>query len=315
MRSPVRFRPVAVITVAAAALVLTGCAGSPEPAPTGTAASLCDAVAPAGAASDAVEVRGEVGTQPEATFAAPLTVDDVQSTVVVTGSGERVDSGEFVTYAVTAFDAQNGAMVDSAGYGPGEILPSQISPDSVLGRVLGCATVGTRVAAALPATGSSAAAVYVIDLLGITPTAAWGEPQTPREGAPGVELQDDGAPVIDVPAEDPPTEVVVDVLKRGDGTMVESGDSVLVQYTGARWSDGSVFDSSWDRGTPASFVTTQVVDGFRRALEGQTVGSQVLVVVPPAFGYGASEGNELQNETLVFVVDILGTQHPVTAQG
>jgi peptidylprolyl isomerase len=311
----VRFRPVAVITVAAAALVLTGCAGSPEPAPPGTAASLCDAVAPAGAASDAVQVSGEVGARPEAVFTTPLTVDDVQSTVVVDGSGERVDSGEFVTYTVTAFDAQNGAMVDSAGYGPGEILPSQISPDSVLGKVLGCATVGTRVAAALPATGSSAAAVYVIDLLGITPTAAWGEPQAPRPGAPEVRLQDDGAPVIDVPAGDPPSEVVVDVLKRGDGAMVESGDSVLVQYTGARWSDGSVFDSSWDRGTPASFVTPQVVDGFRRALEGQTVGSQVLVVVPPAFGYGASEGNELQNETLVFVVDILGTQHPVTAQG
>lgn len=310
-----RFRSLAVITTTAAALALAGCAGSAEPAPTGTTASLCDAVAPAGAASDAVQVSGEVGAQPEAAFTAPLTVDDVQSTVVVTGSGERVDSGEFVTYAVTAFDAQNGAMVDSAGYGPGEILPSQISPDSVLGKVLGCATVGTRVAAALPATGSSAAAVYVIDLLGITPTAAWGEPQAPRPGAPEVRLQDDGAPVIDVPAGDPPTEVVVDVLQRGDGAMVESGDSVLVQYTGVRWSDGSVFDSSWDRGTPASFVTTQVVDGFRQALEGQTVGTQVLVVVPPAFGYGASEGNELQNETLVFVVDILGTQHPVAAQG
>jgi len=311
----VRFRPLAVTTVAAAALALAGCAAGPEPAPTGAAASLCDAVAPAGAASDAVEVSGEVGVQPTARFAAPLTVDDVQSTVVVAGSGERVDSGQFVTYAVTAFDAQSGALVDSAGYAPGEILPSQISPDSVIGRVLGCATVGTRVAATLPATGSSAAAVYVIDLLGITPTAAWGEPQQPRPGAPEVDVQDDGAPIITIPAGDPPTDVAVDTLRRGDGPVVQPGDSVLVQYTGARWSDGSVFDSSWDRGTPASFVTTQVVDGFRQALEGQSVGSQVLVVVPPAFGYGAAEGNELQNETLVFVVDILGTQHPVAAQG
>lgn len=310
-----RFRPFAVIITAAAALALAGCTAGAEPAPTGTAASLCDAVAPAGTASDAVQVSGEVGTQPTAQFAAPLTVDEVQSTLLVAGPGERVDAGEFVTYAVTAFDAQNGAMVDSAGYSPGEILPSQISPDSVLGRVLGCATVGTRVAAALPATGSSAAAVYVIDLLGITPTAAWGEPQQPRPGAPAVDVQDDGAPVITVPASDPPTDVAVDTLRRGDGPVVAPGDSVLVQYTGVRWSDGSVFDSSWDRGTPVSFVTTQVVDGFRLALEGQSVGSQVLVVVPPAFGYGAVEGNELQNETLVFVIDILGTQHPVAAQG
>ena len=65
------------------------------------------------------------------------------------------------------------------------------------------------------------------------------------------------------------------------------GDTVLVHYTGVKWSDGTVFDSSWERGAPASFATTGVVEGFKQALEGQTVGSQVLVVIPPEFGYGA----------------------------
>jgi peptidylprolyl isomerase len=51
------------------------------------------------------------------------------------------------------------------------------------------------------------------------------------------------------------------------------------------------------------------VTGFQQALEGQTVGSQVVVVIPPEFGYGGQEGHELAEETLVFVVDILGTQH------
>ncbi|WP_262000771.1 FKBP-type peptidyl-prolyl cis-trans isomerase [Microbacterium sp. Mcb102] len=45
--------------------------------------------------------------------------------------------------------------------------------------------------------------------------------------------------------------------------------------------------------------------GFQKALEGQKVGSQVVVVMPPSDGYGASEGHELQKESLVFVVDIL----------
>jgi len=90
-----------------------------------------------------------------------------------------------------------------------------------------------------------------------------------------------------------------------------------VQYTGVKWSDGTVFDSSWEAGAPTSFQTTGVVDGFRQALEGQTVGSQVVVVIPPAFGYGEGEINDadLKGETLVFVVDILGVEHaPAAAQ-
>ena len=62
-----------------------------------------------------------------------------------------------------------------------------------------------------------------------------------------------------------------------------------MHYTGVKWSDGTVFDSSWEAGAPATFATTGVVEGFKQALEGQTVGSQVLVVIPPAFGYGAAE--------------------------
>ncbi len=126
---------------------------------------------------------------------------------------------------------------------------------------------------------------------------------------PTVELADDGDPTITIPDGDAPTEVELETLKTGDGAVVASGDTVLVHYTGVKWSDGSVFDSSWERGVPSSFQTTGVVEGFQQALEGQTVGSQVVVVIPPEFGYGAQEGHELQDETLVFVVDILGTQH------
>ncbi|WP_292813075.1 FKBP-type peptidyl-prolyl cis-trans isomerase [Microbacterium sp.] len=146
-------------------------------------------------------------------------------------------------------------------------------------------------------------------MIGVTPTAAWGEEQEPVDGMPTVEIGEDGEPSITVPEGDAPTDVQLEVLKQGDGAIVEAGDNVLVQYTGVAWSDGSVFDSSWERGAPASFSTSGVVDGFRQALEGQAVGSQVVVVIPPEFGYGASEGHELQDETLVFVVDILATQH------
>jgi peptidylprolyl isomerase len=315
--SSVRIRSLATLSlVAAAAVVLAGCSGSsaPEASPTGTPSDLCSAAAPSGAASDSVTVDGEFGANATVSFDAPLEVSEVESTVVTEGSGDAVEPGDYVSYALTAFDASTGDQLGTLGYGDGDLLPQQISPDSVLGQFFGCAPVGTRVASVLPSQdGSSPAMVYVVDLLGVTPLAAWGEEQAPVEGFPTVELDDAGAPTITIPDAEAPTEVQLETLKLGDGPQVQPGDTVLVQYRGVKWSDGEEFDSSWSRDMPASFETTGVVDGFRQALEGQTVGSQVVVVIPPAAGYGASEGHELQNETLVFVVDILGTQHPATS--
>jgi len=81
-----------------------------------------------------------------------------------------------------------------------------------------------------------------------------------------------------------------------------------VQYQGTNWRTGEVFDESWGRGTPTPFSTDQVVSGFATAMIGQEVGSQVLVVIPPAEGYGTagqpSAGIE-PTDTLVFVIDIL----------
>lgn len=311
----VRTRPLVALSLAAAsALLLAGCSGSPDPAtsetPSATAAAdLCDAMVESGSATDAVTVEGEVGQKSTATFTAPIEIDQLQSKVIAEGTGDPVAAGDLVTYALSAFSADTGEELGSFGYADSPALPQQISADSPLGQLLGCSAPGTRVVAAFPATDQAAGEVYVVDLLGVVPNAAWGETQEPVDGMPTVELDEDGAPTITVPEGDAPTQVELSTLKKGDGAVVESGDNVLVNYTGVKWSDGSVFDSSWENGAPASFQTTGVVAGFQQALEGQTVGSQVLVVVPPEFGYGASEGHELQDETLVFVVDILGTQH------
>lgn len=308
-----RIRPLAALSVAAlSAVLLAGCAGSnPDatPSPTGTGtADLCAAMAPSGEASESITVDGEVGEKSTANFTSPLEVDELQSTVVVEGEGDPVAAGDLVSYALSAFNAETGEELGSFGYADNPVLPQQISADNPLGQLLGCATPGTRVVAAFPASESAGAEVYVVDLLEVVPGAAWGEEQDPVEGMPTVELAEDGEPTITIPDGEAPTEVELATLKKGDGATVESGDTVLVNYTGVKWSDGTVFDSSWEAGVPTSFQTTGVVAGFQQALEGQTVGSQVLVVIPPEFGYGASEGHELQEETIVFVVDILGTQ-------
>nr|WP_243847507.1 FKBP-type peptidyl-prolyl cis-trans isomerase [Microbacterium ulmi] len=159
----------------------------------------------------------------------------------------------------------------------------------------------------VPASGSSAAQVYVIDVLGVTPADEWCAVSEPGPDFPTVEFGADGAPTITIPAAEPPTDVELEVVQEGDGDVVEPGDEVTVNYTGVKWSDGSVFDSSWEGGTPATFTTTGVVAGFQRALEGQTVGSKVVVSMPPACGYGeeGSSSHELAGETLVFALEII----------
>jgi FKBP-type peptidyl-prolyl cis-trans isomerase len=88
---------------------------------------------------------------------------------------------------------------------------------------------------------------------------------------------------------------------------------VRVHYTGVTWDEREVFDSSWDS-EPASMTLDSVVPGFAAALEGQTVGSQVLVVIPPEQGYGdQAQGAIPANSTLVFVIDILGLDEPPQA--
>jgi len=322
----VRIRPFAALSVVAVStLLLAGCSGSagPDatPTPTSTSSSECLLDAQPGADSDAIEVTGE-GTDLAATIPDSLTYENVERTIVTEGSGDDLAAGDFVSGYYTLYDGSTGEVLqdssDSSADDSGEVpilLDAQNS--QLLVAVLECAPLGSTIAMSIPGTafGEGASPVVVVaqttDLL---PTSADGAEQDPVDGMPTVELADDGAPTITIPDADAPTEVQIADLKKGDGPVVESGDTVFVQYTGVKWSDGSVFDSSWDRGQPTAFQTTGVVEGFQQALEGQTVGSQVLVVIPPAFGYGAQEGHELQKETLVFVVDILGVQRAASQQ-
>jgi len=317
----VRLRPLAALSVAAvSALLLAGCAGSGDttatPEATATvAADLCSSAAPTGAASEGITVSGEVGSSPTVEITTPIDSTDLtlERTITVEGTGDALVAGDFVNYAITVVSGTTGEVLDQAGYAAGDLLPEQISPENG-GQLFGCATVGSRLTiAGATSDETTPIVVYVIDVLGVTPTAAWGEPQAPVDGMPTVTLADDGTPSITIDTSaTPPTETEVATLKKGDGYTVASGDTVLIQYRGARWSTGELFDGgdTWDGGSPYSAATTGFVAGFQKALEGQTVGSQVLVVITPADGYGEGEINDsdLVGETLVFVIDILGAQ-------
>jgi hypothetical protein len=300
----------ALPTFTLSAVLLVGCTtADPEADNTATGpspANLCDSAAPSGSASEAVTVQGPVGEASTLTFEAPLVSDRDQTTVIHEGSGDPVESGQLITYAFTSYRADTGERIGSIGYGEKAAGPEQISSENHLGRIFGCASPGTRVVATGPSRGG-VPEVIVYDFLTIVPSAAWGEPQEPVEGMPIVTLAEDGEPTIEVPGGEPPTAVELGVLKKGDGAAVAAHDGVLVQYIGVTWSHGSVFHSSWDSGAPVFFPPIGF-DAFRQALEGQAVGSQIIVVIPPEFRDGTEEWSEpeLAGETLVLVGDILG---------
>lgn len=311
-----RTRPLAALSLAAvAAVLLAGCAsGTSDPeSTTASAASddVCAAAATSGAASDAVAVEGEVGSEPTASFAAPLDVTTIERTVAVEGEGAVLADGDYVDYALSVFDASTGELVDASGYGDASLSPIQLTSGSGADQFIGCASIGSRIVVALPSSdGTSAAQVYVLDVLGSTPADQWCAIGEDSSGLPAVTFDDAGVPTIAAPSGDAPGDVRLQVLTEGDGEVVESGDSVTVNYTGMKWSDGTVFDSSWESGEPATFTTTGVVAGFQRALEGQKVGSTVLVSMPPSCGYGeaGSSSSELAGQTLVFVLNIVSRE-------
>jgi peptidylprolyl isomerase len=135
---------------------------------------------------------------------------------------------------------------------------------------------------------------------------------------PTVTATTGSAPVVKIPSTGtPPTTLVTKTLIKGSGPAVSKGQYVVAQYVGVIWRTGKVFDASWTRGQPFGFTLgatpSQVITGWDMGLVGQTVGSRVLLVIPPADGYGKTGSTQAGikgTDTLVFVVDLLGAVTP-----
>ena len=95
------------------------------------------------------------------------------------------------------------------------------------------------------------------------------------------------------------------VLREGDGPNPTETDRVIVHYRGML-SDSTVFDSSYDRGQPASFLVSQMIPGFKEALLVMSPGSHVRITIPPELGYGDTgiPGTIPPNATLIFEIEM-----------
>lgn len=103
-----------------------------------------------------------------------------------------------------------------------------------------------------------------------------------------------------------PSGLQYEVLKEGDGPQPAADDQVVVHYTG-KLIDGTVFDSSEDRGVPATFGVTQVIPGWVEALQLMKAGSTWRLFIPSALAYGPQGAGNIigPNATLIFDVTLI----------
>ena len=252
-----------------------------------------------------VEVAGAFGQRPTVTIPPGLVVEETTTNVLIEGTGAPLVEGASVLLDYYAVDAVTGEVVaDTFGTLP-EIRTLRADDiGAPLFDLLNGKTEGTRVERI--ELGTQARPNPHIVVVDAVPSRATGTPVPATEGEPTVVLGPDGAPTSTSPAAGPPNKVSTAVLIKGDGPQVGAGQSVIVQLTALRWADGAVVDSTWGV-APRAMAVADGYPGLRAGLIEASVGSQILIVIPPV------EGNQV--DTLVYVVDILASADVVLPPG
>lgn len=267
--------------------------------------------APASSASQApLDVQGTSGGPPTLEYEKPFDVRRPGSSTVWPGTGDVLERDDPVLLNLYAQDGRDGTELQNTfRTAPAAFTMAEESLGNNLFEALEGVRVGARIS--LVEEDDGVPVLLVVDVLPARASGVDGAP-VPRS-LPQVRLDDLGAPEIRVPrGAEPPGELVVHPLVRGSGQQVRAGQVLTVEFTAVRWSDGAVVDTTWSEGTPpqsAEIGIGRLVEGWDQGLVEQTVGSQVLLVVPPQDGY-ANTTSRLAGETLVYVVDILDAHEP-----
>jgi peptidylprolyl isomerase len=290
----------------------------------------CGSTSHAASSSPAVSVTGGFGQAPVVKIPATKAGTSLTVKTLVNGSGPALAKTDaFVgNYAIYLWSGTSHKLLQSTfttkspTLFAGQLLPGLET--ALIGK-----KVGSRVLAVIPpkdgfgTKGNSQAGikgtdtlVFVVDVLkGFPPNASATGSQVSSGGGslPKVSATPGTQPKITMPSSKPPSSLTVKTLIQGTGPAVAKGNTVVVQYVGAIYRDGTVFDASWQHGQPFGFTIgaspSQVIPGWDKGLTGVKVGSRVMLLVPPADGYGKAGNPQAKikgTDTLVFVVDVLG---------
>jgi peptidylprolyl isomerase len=137
-----------------------------------------------------------------------------------------------------------------------------------------------------------------------TPTSTTASAKTPVSGPLAKE------PTVTIPAGGAPTALVIKEIIKGTGAEAKTGQPVTVNYVGALFHGGKVFDASWKRNEPFVFTLGQgaVIKGWDQGVPGMKVGGRRELIIPATLAYGSKgAGSSIPpNAPLVFVIDLLG---------
>jgi len=306
-----------VITPVIAALALAGCSSSSSSSSSAAADTY-----------KSVTVTGKLNQAPKVTIPKVKGTGDLYTKTLIQGTGATFTNedsqavlGNYVAYDWSG--TTNKELGTSYGSGSQSVFTGSLLAG--LKTALIGQKMGSRVLAVIPpkdgfgssatseGIGASDTLVFVIDMntlftpdLAVKQTSNGGG-ALPTVTAPAAGSTSGPTVKIDTKAT-PPKTLQVKVLAKGTGPVVKANQNVVVQYNGLIWRTGDSFQSSWTQGGPTSVLLSSSIPGFKTGLAGQTVGSRVLLVLPPAEGYGSSGNSQAGikgTDTLVFVVDIL----------
>ena len=313
-----------------ACLVIAGCGSSK---PSSSSSSSSSAGASNSNANSSVTVGGAFGATPTVKIPKLDANNKLTVKTVIAGTGATVTKADamaanFVLYfwSGTSSSLKANTFTQNPTVIGGTMLPGLET--ALIGQ-----KVGSRILAVIPPaegygtsgnsqlgiTGSTTL-VFVIDVIksyADTASASGAQESSGGGSLPTVTAHAGSAPTITIPANNPPAALVTKTLVKGAGPKLVKGQFVIAQYTGYIWRTKKVFDSSWTSGSPFGFVIgaspEQVITGWDTGLAGQTVGSRVMLVIPPKDAYGttgASQAGITGNDTLVFVIDIIDALKP-----
>lgn len=336
--SPKTLRRVLLGATAAALITLSACGGddpgsaqtSPTPTPSINASASPSATptptATVSPAADLSAITVSDEDTPVVTVKSPWAIAKTQSKVLREGTTtQKVGETATVTINYVGVNGTTGEIFDSSYErgAPTSFPLDQVIPGFKLG--LQGQQVGSRVLIGVTpedgypqgtqdgsiAPGDSL--IFVVDIISASFDEATGEAVAPAAGLPTVTMKD-GKPEIALTAgQAAPTELKVQPLIKGAGTPVAADSTISVKYRSWNYADGALLEDAWQA---QSGQLSKLIQGWQKGLVGQTAGSRVLLVVPPAQGYPdgrpSATPSLAPNQTLVYVIDILDVQAPAS---
>lgn len=268
---------------------------------------------------DLSEIEVVDGDQPDVIVPAPWGIETTQAQVLEEGtSAQTLTDTSVVTINYMGVNGTTGDIFDNS-YERGE--PAKFPLEQVVPgfqKGLSGQRVGSRVLIGMvPEDGYAdgnpnagidpgTSLVFLVDIISANFDEAVGEEVPPVEGLPTVAMTDGKPTITAAEGIAAPTELIVQPLIKGPGEEVTAESTIQVQYRAFNYADGSIWQDAW---APQAGNLSGLIEGWKQGLVGQTTGSRILLVVPPALAYPDGAPNATPpleaGQTLVYVIDIL----------